>query len=98
MEAPDRSSTTRLPTIYDADFDLRVMAREKINAGLLPHSRVAGDLLQGYSGHLEPCVLCDQNIASDDPWVRLVYSNPRYPDSQLHELCYLAWCAEVLEG
>ena len=74
------------------------MAREKINAGLLPDTRVAGDLQQGYSGNPEPCRVCDQNIASDEPWVRLVYSNPRCPDSQLHELCYLAWCAEVLEG
>jgi hypothetical protein len=84
------------PTIYDSDFDLRVMARAKIEAGLLPDTRVAADLRPSFSEHPEPCRLCDEPIDSDEPWVQLIYSPA--PDIELHELCYLAWCTEVLEG
>ena len=90
-----------MSTIYDSDFGLRVLARAKIDAGLLPNIRVHGDLGQSHREHLQPCAVCDQIIGADESWVRLVLTripDPRNPDLQLHEICYLAWCCEVLES
>ncbi len=90
-------------TIYDPDFELRVMARARIDAGQLPELNVPGDLLQHYSEHPEICDVCNRNIAAEEPWVRLTFPetdapNPCVFESRLHELCYLAWWTEVLEG
>jgi hypothetical protein len=86
----------RFSTIQDSTFELRRLARAKIEAGLLPDTEIAGGLQHSQGEHLEPCAICDHDIASDERRFRLVSSCALDP-CQLHELCYLALFTEVLE-